>query len=416
MAEAKERLWSKDYLLLMASSMFVGFVNFFFFTAMPLFAERLTGKTLMAGVMVTVYSLAALMARPIAGLFADKFGRVRMIIFGAGLYAVSCVLFAMTTNMPLLFVFRALNGFAFGMHSTCAGAAAADVLPRSRMAEGIGYFGLSSTIASATAPLISLAIVGDGQDISKFQLLFIFAGVCSAAAMVCSCFVSYERRRRREGIPISGSAPAADADTNVSDRPLVRTILGFETTVFLPVVMIAFLYFALSSINSFMTIFATSRGFGNVGLYFTFSSLGVVGARFVIGRIADRRGEDIVVIPGLVVMMLCFMLLPSVPSLTYLVLLAIPLGFTNSAVGPTLNSQMFKRCSPQRRGTVSAAYYAAIDIGFSIGALVLGAIADYFSDYGAIYYTAGAALVVALVLYVFLVSNRHWKKKHPPNG
>ena len=388
------------------------FVNFFFFTAMPLFAERLTGKTLMAGMMVTVYSLSALIARPIAGLIADKYGRMRLMTIGAALYAISCAMFALTHNMSLLFVFRALNGFAFGVYSTCAGAAVADVLPASRMAEGIGYAGLSSTIATATAPLISLAVVGDGQDLAKFQNLFLLAAGLCVVTTICNCFVSYERKRRRAGVSLkTGAAVSAETDT-ASDVPEARTILGFETTVFLPIIVITIMFFALSSINSFMTIFATSRGFENVGLYFTFSSIGVVIARLFIGRIADRRGADVIVIPGLILMAVCFLLIPIVPSMMYLVALAVPVGFCNSSVNPTLNSQMFKRCSPKRRGTVSAAYYAAIDIGFSIGAIALGAIADFFGDYGAIYFTASAMLFLVLVLYIFIVSDKQWNKKH----
>ena len=411
MSATQERLWSKDYFLLMASQMFTAFVNFFFFTAMPLFAVQLTGKTLMAGMMVTVYSLAALVARPIAGLIGDKFGRMRLMTLGAALYAISCVLFALTHSMSLLFVFRALNGFAFGMHSTCAGAAVADVLPSSRMAEGIGYAGLSTTIASASAPLISLAVVGDGQDISKFQFLFLLAAGLCAVTTLCNCFVSYERKRRRAGITVKSGSQAHSNAVSEPDTPETRTVLGFETTVFLPIIMITILFFALSSINSFITIFATSRGFENIGLYFTFSSIGVVVARLFIGRLADRRGADLIVIPGLILMALCFVFIPSVPSIAFLVMLAVPLGFSNSAVGPTLNSQLFKRCSPKRRGTVSAAYFAAIDIGFSVGALALGAVADFFGDYGAIYYTSSVMLVVALLLYIFVISDRQWNKR-----
>ena len=410
MVATKERLWSKDYFLLMAAQMCTAFVNFFFFTAMPLFAEQLTGKTLMAGMMVTVYSLAALVARPIAGLIADKHGRMRLMIIGAALYAISCALFSSTHSIPLLFVYRALNGFAFGMHSTCAGAAVADVLPPSRMAEGIGYAGLSTTIATASAPLISLAVVGDGSNLAQFQNLFMLAAGLCVVTTVCNCFVSYERKRRRAGVSLKSAAADVSVET-APDTPEVKTVFGFETTLFLPIIVITIMFFALSSINSFMTIFATSRGFDNIGLYFTFSSIGVVLARLFIGRIADKRGADIIIIPGLILMTVCFFFIPSVPSITYLVILAVPLGFTNSSVNPTLNSQLFKRCSPKRRGTVSAAFYAAIDIGFSLGALVLGAIADHFGDYGSIYYTATAMLVIVLVLYIFLVSDRQWNKR-----
>ncbi len=85
-------------------------------------------------------------------------------------------MYGITTSVILLLAIRALNGLGFGMHSTSGGAVAADVVPKSRMTEGIGYFGLYATAASAVGPVIALAIVGDGE-IRDFQFLFFLAAV-----------------------------------------------------------------------------------------------------------------------------------------------------------------------------------------------------------------------------------------------
>lgn len=51
---------------------------------------------------------------------------------------------------------RILHGFGFGLSTTFAAAIVADVIPASRRGEGIGYFGLGSTVMMALAPAVGL--------------------------------------------------------------------------------------------------------------------------------------------------------------------------------------------------------------------------------------------------------------------
>jgi MFS family permease len=55
----------------------------------------------------------------------------------------------------------------------------------------------------------------------------------------------------------------------------------------------------LGPLNTFLSIFATSRGVQNPGFYFTVQACALLLTRSFAGRLADRRGRAFVIVPGI---------------------------------------------------------------------------------------------------------------------
>jgi predicted MFS family arabinose efflux permease len=70
---------------------------------------------------------------------------------------------------------------------------------------------------------------------------------------------------------------------------------------------------------------------------------------------------------------------------------------------------MFKRCSPKRRGSASAAYFASIDIGYGIGAFLFGIVAE---NLGFSFVWWGSAVFAAAALVMYLLFLRPGKAKN----
>ena len=428
-AETIERLLSKDFVLLMVILLGQSFMNSFFVATNPLYIARLGSSTTQAGVITTAYVLAAVAIRPVSGVLADKSGRVKQIVIGAIICTITCALYGFTGFIPLLILIRAANGVGFGAMSTCTGAAVADVVPKKRLAEGIGYSGMSSTFAQAIGPGIAIALI-QGDTLGEYKMLFLMsAGICAAVA-VCGCFITYERRRkhtaafagtaanqdatsgedvspRADALPGNEKAPEEDSlPENTDSAALPKAIFGFEYAVFAPVIVMILMYVGVGGgVLSFLTPFARWRGISNAGIYFAVNAAGVFLSRLVVGKIADKRGSDIIIIPGMAVMIVCVALFPIIKSVTSLAIFALPLGLAQGAVMPTFNSMLFRRCSPARRGSASSAYYVGIDTGFAIGAPLLGAFADAF-DYRYIFWVGSVFIALALVLYLLAASDK----------
>ena len=412
----KEKILSKDYVLLMIASAGQSSMSYFYMSTMPLYVVKLGGSLTQAGLVSTSYALVALISRPVSGILTDKYGRVKLIVLGALLCTITSMSLGFAGIIPILMLIRSVNGFAFSMLSTCSGAAVADILPRSSMAEGIGIYGLFSTIAQAAAPGIALTIIA-GDTIGDFRnLFFLTAGICFIAAAAGSG-ISYERKRKKQNagdlaaVALNESSKSAKGPPEIADNePMPKTFFGFEYAVLVPAAIMMVMYFGLASLMLYLTSFARWKGFGNPGLYYTICAAGVFVSRVVFGRVADKKGFDIIIVPGMIVLALCLALIPSITSLTALLALAIPIGLAQGAVIPSFNSLLFKRCSPKRRGTASGANFAAADCGFAIGAPLLGALADA-TDYSYIYMAAAVVVALSLVLYLLIASDRRYNKK-----
>ena len=415
----KERLISKDYLLIMLAATGTSLCNFFFFTALPLYAAKITGSNVYGGLMLTVYSIAALVARPITGLISDRFGRVKLLIVGALMCAAACALYGVTTAIILILGIRLINGIGFGMHSTSAGAVVADVIPKSRMSEGLGYFNLYATVATAVGPYIALKIVADDEIFSYQKLFFLASGLC-LMSMISDCFISYERKAKKKRLaetavtkesnePVEEFEEISVQEPGQPSAPLPKTFFGFEYAVFLPVAVLVLMNFASSSINTFLTLFAKDRAMGDIGIFFTINAVGLLISRLLFGRLADRRGPDVVVIPGIAGMAVCYALISFVHTPMWLYILAFPIGLAGGAIMPTINALIFNRCSPQRRGTAAGAFYAALDIGFTLGGTIFGFVADGIG-FGYVYWIAAILAAAACVLYIKAVSDKKYKR------
>lgn len=411
---AQEPLFSRDYVLLMFTALCHAMMNQFFITSIPLYIGRLGGTVLTAGVFSTVYSSSALIARPVAGVISDKFGRISQIIIGAAICSVCSALFGVFSVIPLLIFARALHGIGFGMHSTCAGAAAADVIPKSRMSEGIGYFFLYATISQAIGPGIALTMVS-GDTTNEYKTLFFLSAALCLSCVITSCFITYERKRRKAALQkdealIQDDTKNPTAQVNDDNKPLPKTFLGFEYSILVPTLVMILLQIGLTSIMIFLAVFARWKGLGNPSLYFLVSAAGALTSRMIFGRIADRRGSDIIIIPSMAVLVVCLSIIPLVESLPMLIVLGLPIGLAQGAVFPTFSSMLFKRCTPARRGSASGASFSAIDIGIAIGSLLLGAIADAM-DFRFIYWTGAVSMAIGLIIFLFVASDRQYKKR-----
>ena len=414
----------------MTATMGISFVTYFFFSSLSLFAETLTGTVAFAGYMSLAYSATALISRPISGILSDRKGRVITLVIGAALSTVSCLLYSFATGIAinnlmlgliLLVSIRVVNGVGMGLNMTSAGAAVADIVPKERLAEGIGLYGIAGTIAQAVGPLIALAIVGNGS-LDNFHKLFYVSTAFCAVSLVCGCFIKYERVRKKEAA-LRGTeldkeaaqaaehrAPVHNIEQLEPDEPEEKTFFGFDQKMLGPALVTLVYFFGISSIMTFVTLYGKNLGFQveYLGWFFFASAAGVLLSRLFFGRIADRRGADIIIIPGFVLVAACLVAISFVPSLPLFIIIGLPYGIATGAVGPNINALMFKRCSPKRRGTVAAAYSMAIDVGITLGAPILGWVAD-FSGFRLVYLLSAALIAVALVLYILYVSDKRHK-------
>lgn len=379
----QERLWTKNFILIILANFIIFFGFQMLMPTIPVYAEKLGGSQSEAGLVMGIFAVSAVLIRPFAGRAIDIYGRKVIFLLGLGVFFISVLAYNWLPTVLLLMAFRLIHGFGWGASSTAAGTIAADTIPRQRLTEGMGYYGLASDIAMAVAPAYGLFLTGR----YGFPSLFFSSGAAILMAMVLAFLISYRR------VPQTNRA--------------ARTVF-LEKAAFRPSLLMFFVTLTFGAIVSFLALYASQLGIANIGIFFTFYALALMLSRPLFGRLADRRGFDIVMIPGILAILVAMFLLYRAEAysqpLTLLLLAAVIYGLGFGAVQPSLQAMAVLNVAFNRRGAANGTFYSAFDLGIGLGSGIGGVIADVWG-YSAMYLAATIPAFLALVFYV-LVSRR----------
>lgn len=451
---SKERLWSPMFVAIVACTLCCFLVGQGSNAGTTVYLERIGGSTGLAGIGALIFSLAAAVSRIITGPMSDSRGRRLVMVVG------SCFMLAGTIgplfgNSDALFVlWRVLQGFGFAAATTASATAAADVLPLSRLGEGIGYYGLGQAIAMSCGPALAIFLIStDPPENFYFGL-----SACAALALVFSLMCRYEKNPRKlpatsefrlrwekdevpylrgHGEGTTGSAKAErvahgsasegvhschakESGCSEDERPLAQPNPGrpsmgerlrkladgiFEPTALpgtIPMMLIATSFgFGIF----YMGVYGNHLGVGNAGIFYTVSAVAMIVVRLTSGRFMDRFKPiyimGVAVAAGLVcyaVLVACS-LLPSggVTEWAFYasgVFYGISLGLSlpvNQAVAVRLSP-------PSRWGAANGLYLLGNDVSIGIASLAWGFLAP------ALGYTVTLCIVMACIAASFFAA------------
>ena len=131
--------------------------------ALPDIASSLSARVADQTWVIDVYSLALIFALPLAGPVADRYGRRRVFMSGAILFALSSVLCATATTFFSLLAWRVLQGISGAALTASASALLAAAYPGPRRAWAFGIWGTvvgGSMVAGPPLGALIAAVLG----------------------------------------------------------------------------------------------------------------------------------------------------------------------------------------------------------------------------------------------------------------
>ena len=154
-----DRLWNSNYLKAWSAN-FMLYFSFMVVTPLfPLYLSEVFGATKdETGMVLSGYALTALLIRPFSGFFVDSFPRKVVLLVCYGLFAIFFGGYLIAGSLLSFCILRTLHGAPMGATTVANSTVAIDVLPSSRRAEGIGYYGLSNNLGTAIAPTVGMLI------------------------------------------------------------------------------------------------------------------------------------------------------------------------------------------------------------------------------------------------------------------
>lgn len=377
--ENKTPLWTKDFTLTTLSNFFLFFSFQMLIPTLPAYTEKAGGDAFDVGWVIGIFTIAALLTRPFAGKALDTISRRTVLLIGLWIFLLALFSYNFAVSVMLILAIRFIQGIGWGITTTSFGTIISDIIPPKRRGEGMGYYGLSSTLAMATAPMIGIKIMYD----KGFTELFIFGTILVLITIIISHFIKY---------PKVDKAKIENREINIKDL--------FEKRALLPSILILLFSITYGGIVTFITLYGKEVNIENVGWFFTANALMILISRPIAGRIFDRKGPKWPLLFGGVSSAIGLILLSYTTNVYMLVLSAIFYGMGFGTVQSSLQAWNINRVTPDRRGAATGTYFSGFDLGIGTGSILLGFVSRATS-YSTMYRISIMFIVAYILLYIF---------------
>ncbi len=371
MEQVKERLWNANYTKVWTANFLLYFSFMLLAPLFPLYLSDTFGADKqMIGIVLSGYTLTALLIRPFSGYIVDSFPRKRVLLISFFLFFILFIGYPLAGSLFLFAVVRTLHGAPFGAATVSNSTVAIDVLPASRRAEGIGYYGLSNNVAGAISPTIALILF---SFTGSYNVLFITSIVVAGLAYYCNSTLKLKERK------IEGRAPLS------LDRFLL--LKAWPQAICMIIVGLSY-----GVISTYIAIYGKEElGItGGTGLFFFLLSFGLIISRLTgsrtlrQGKIAQNASL------GLVVSMFAYFLFAWQHNYIGYYGAALIIGLGNGHLFPAFQTMFLNLAPNEQRGTANSTLYVAWDSGFGLGVLLGGMIAEHYGFHMAFWLTFAA--------------------------
>lgn len=342
----------------------------------------LGGTTMAAGLFLGFLTYASAASAPVTGAIADRLGRRRILVVSSLAIAGFSLVYAWVPGYRLMLAVVVVHGVFWSGLLSASAAYTTDIVPPSRRAEGIGYWGLSTVVAIAVAPTIGLWVFERGG----WRVLCLEAAALNLAMAAIAWSLPADARR-----------PAGPLRVRPHELLEWRVLLLSLTL---------FLYsFGYGGITSFIALYADANGVAPRALYFTVFSLTIVATRPFLGRFADRAGYRRVLLPSLALVCVGYALLALGGSRPLLVSSGLVFGIGFGAAYPVFVAHLMRHVDEARRGAAFGGVLGAFDTGIGTGSIAMGWILEQYG-FAAAYGTAAG--LAACSIPFFIVAERRF--------
>ena len=373
--KGEPKLWTRELVLIILVNLCVFTNHIMSLSTFPFYIQSLGGTEAVAGICAAAFSFVAVIIRPFVGWWLDNGVRRAALVAGLVLMGLAPLGYVFVPVLSVAIAVRMLHGVGLSFSNSTTATVASDVICRPRFAEGMGYFGMATALASAIAPALGLSLMeGFG-----FNVLYAVAAVIAGLGLVLFAFVR---------------APKVDVPKKKLD---LRTIINRDS---LPatVTMLIFM-FTFGALENFVAIFASEASLPSGSIYFLVMSAMLLLVRITLGKLVDQRGEAFFVYSCNAAMLVAFLLVAFVPIAVTYILSAVLAGYAFGGLEPSLQSMAVHTSTVETRGSANSTFLCGYDIGYGLGGGIAGSLITGLG-YSAMWSIVSLACVLSVIVYV----------------
>lgn len=385
------KIWNKDFVLLMFANFLMCVTYYAIISTLPIYLvnELRAGKSAVGFVLAT-YTIASVMVRPFGGFWLDKFGRRNVFLLSLSLYTVFFFGYLIASTIALLVVLRFIQGITWGVTTISGSTIAVDIIPQEKRGEGIGYFGMSTTLGMSIGPVLGLFMYHH----FGYASVFLACIVVSTISTVCAGIIKLPRQVLSKNLEFSVH--------NLFDRKAV-----------LPSFNLLVIMSTYGGLMSFIALYGREIGIQNTSLFFLVFSFGIIASRFSAGKSFDKRGPLRILTVCLSLLIVGYPCLVIFNNATGFYLSALLIGFGIGVVFPVFQAMVNNTADASRRGAANSTLYTFLDIGMGSGMVLMGFISQHFSI-GTTFLVSAVICLAGLLIFRGPVI--HFYRRELPSG
>jgi ACDE family multidrug resistance protein len=349
--------------------------------ALPTIREALNVPTEHIGLVMAAYALPAIVAVPLAGLLADRYGKKVVLVPCLFLFAAAGGVAApLSGDFETLIAARLVQGVAASGLSSLGPALVGDYFSGHPRVRVMGYLGALMSIGSGILPVIGGLLTLIAWNVPFLaSLLALPLGLYAIYAVPEKSVAAGQRGRAFLGRALGSLADRRNIEIMILNGGFI--FIGFGTFVtYVPI---------------FLADTVATNAFFN-GVIVSARTVSGSTASALLGRFAQRFSYRSLIVIAFLAQAVGLGIVPLLPNDWSVMITGLLYGGAFGVVRPALQLLMLENAPEDLRTTFSASISFSLRIAQTIGPAAAGALLA-FADFGVLFY-ASAAIAAALAV------------------
>jgi MFS family permease len=396
---------------------------------LPLFAQHLGASKADIGFIAAASTIIGIVTNLPAGALSDVWGRKRVILVAALVFASAPFLYFFVTTPWQLVVVRVYHGLATAIFGPVALAYVADLFQQ-RRGENMAWYSSATLVGRFLAPtvggfVLSLATLPAavalflplGLPQARLPYLLVYLG-CGLSGLI-ALFLALRLpdlggevgalKRHHALLPetvgmmaLQRHSPGDPALVPVHEKRMPRPYL--ERPILLTSGTEAAQYLAYGALETFLPLYALAVGRAEweIGLIFGLQTVTTLLTKPLMGRLSDRLGRRALIALGLLVSAAALAAVPWTTSLLFLAVLAMLFGLGVAVVTSSTAAFVADLAHGTAHGAALGTLGTIMDVGHASGPIVAGLLIARLS-YAPAFAIIAAVLVLAAGTFLAMV-------------
>lgn len=383
---------SSPFILLCATGMFAIFSSTISKNpVLPLFTQSLGATEYIIGLIAACSTIVGIIASLPAGVLSDFYGRRKVMLAGAFVFASAPFLYFLVNEPWQLAIVRAYHGLATAIFGPVAVALVADLF-RERRAESMGWYSSSRLIGRALAPTVGGAIIYR----YGYKNVYFACGAAGVIALVLTAMIPIKRVER-------SSEPSSLSEVlKEMGRGLME--IGKSRGIMVTSCVEAIQWLAFGVLEPFLPLYCIAAGMNAaaIGVLFTIQIIATALTNPMMGRLSDRYGRRLMITVGLIVGAVAIGMIPFLKTFWALTPIAVLFGISFAIVTSSTSAYVSDLAKAKAYGSALGVMSTIMDIGQASGPIISGILVTRFS-YMPMFFSVSVLLLVVGGTFPLLV-------------